>query len=259
MQQGKSYEDLVSEALAAPFSGWDFSFVEGRIGGDDIPWSYEDLARAEISESTRLLDLDTGGGETLAGILTPMLETERRPAHVVATESWLPNIPIARQRLEPQGIAVRQSSPGEALPADDAEFDLVLNRHGGCSAGELHRVLAPGGVYLTQGVGHHNDVEFNTALGGPSPGYSEFATLEYAIDTLRDHGFEIADADEAFIEVGFRDIGAVVFHLSAVSWQVPGFDVETYDRQLRDLDARIRRDGPFVVRNHRTMLKAIRR
>ncbi|WP_020578559.1 class I SAM-dependent methyltransferase [Actinopolymorpha alba] len=259
MREGQSYEDLVSEALAAPFTGWDFSFVEDRLRGGDLPWCYDDMASAEISESTRLLDLDTGGGETLAGVLASMLVSGRRPAHVVATESWLPNVPLARERLERLGIAVRQSTSGSPLPADDAEFDLVLNRHGGCPPTELRRVLAPGGVYLTQGVGRRNDIEFNTALGGPPPRYSETATLDHAVTTLEHHGFEIAEAEEVFVEVGFRDIGAVVFHLSAVSWQVPGFDVTTYDGPLRELDARIRREGPFVVRNHRFMVKAIRR
>jgi hypothetical protein len=59
-----------------------------------------------------------------------------------------------------------------------------------------------------------------------------------------------------FLEAGYRDIGAVVFHLSAVSWQVPGFDVATYDQALRRLDARIRAEGRFVVRDHRTLIRA---
>ena len=259
MRAGESYDELVADALAAPFRGWDFSYLEGRVQDCEIPWSYDELARAEIAPSTRLLDLDTGGGETLAGVLAPMLESGRRPAHVVATEAWLPNLPIARERLQLLGITVRQSTSGDPLPADDGEFDLVLNRHGGCAPAELRRVLASGGVYLTQGVGRRNDIELNVVLDGPPPGYSESASLDHAVATLEQHGFEIVEAEETFAEFGFRDIGAVVFHLSAVSWQIPGFDVTTYDRRLRELDARIRTEGPFVVRHHRTMVKAIRR
>jgi SAM-dependent methyltransferase len=257
MREGQSYEDLVSEALAAPFSGWDFSYLEGRVRDCEIPWSYEELASAEISESTRLLDLGTGGGETLAEVLAPILESGRRPAHVVATEAYPPNLPVARERLEPLGVTVRQDTPGSPLPADDAEFDLVLGRHSGCPPTELHRVLAPGGVYLTQGVGRRNDVELNAALGAAPPEYG--GTLDRAVSTLERHDFEIAEAEEVFAEFGFCDIGAVVFHLSAVSWQIPGFDVTTYDGPLRELDARIRTEGPFVVHHHRYMVKAIRR
>ena len=259
MREALSYEDLVSEALAAPFSGWDFSYLNGRVRDCEIPWSYEDLAGAEISESTRLLDLDTGGGETLARVLAMSPEDARRPAHIVATESWPPNVPIARERLEPLGVNVRQSSSGEPLPADDAEFTLVLNRHGDCDPAELCRVLPPGGVYLTQSVGRRNDIELNTALGGPPPTYPDSATLDHAVAALERHGFEVVQAQEAFIEFAFCDIGAIVFHLSAVSWQLPGFDVTTYDRPLRELDARIREEGPFVVLHHRFMVKATRR
>lgn len=258
MREGRIYDDLVSEAVAAPFSGWDFSFLEGRVRDCEIPWSYEDLARSEVSRATRLLDLDTGGGETLIEVLAPMLEAGVRPTHIVATESWEPNVPIARQRLEPIGIAVRDAG-GESLPADDAEFDLVLNRHGGGDPVELRRVLAPGGVYLSQGVGRRNDVELNTALGGPPPGYSESATLGHIVVALEGQGFEITRAEETFAEFGFCDIGAVVFHLRAVSWQIPGFSIEAYDRPLRKLDARIRDEGSFVVRHHRTLVRAARR
>ncbi len=217
------------------------------------------MARAEISRSKRLLDLDTGGGEVLTEVLAPMLKSGRCPAHIVATESWQPNVPIARRRLESLGISIRQSPSAERLPADDLGFDLVLNRHGGWHPAELRRVLVPGGTYLSQGVGPTNDVELNTALGASPPQYSESATLDHICAALEIHGFEIDRAEEAFVEFRFCDIGAVVFHLRAVSWQIPGFTLTAYDRPLRELDAQIRDEGPFVVRRHRTVVKTIRR
>lgn len=48
------------------------------------------------------------------------------------------------------------------------------------------------------------------------------------------------DADgthEDFPVTRYRDIGAVVYELRAVSWQVPGFDVAMFDKQLREIDA----------------------
>ncbi|MBM7788266.1 class I SAM-dependent methyltransferase [Tenggerimyces flavus] len=248
----RSYDDLVSEALAADFRGWDFGFLAGRIEGGEA-WNYDDLASAEITDSTRLLDIGTGGGETLEGILAG-----RRPAHVVATEGWAPNVPVARERLEPFGIEVRQSVEGEPLPAADGEFDLVLARHAGASAAELSRVLQPGGVFLTQGVGRDNDLEFNEVLDGPPPTHANDPSFADSVAGLKQAGFAIDRAEETFNETGYLDIGAIVFHLMAVSWQVPGFDVTTYDQALRTLDARIRVEGRFVVRNHRTLIRARR-
>src|SRR3990170_4955484 len=102
MRQQDTYEDLVAAALEAPFSGWNFDYLQGRVRDCTLPWSYEDLARGEISTSSRILDLNTGGGETLLDVLQ-----SRRPALVVATESWPPNVPVAREHLRPRGISVR--------------------------------------------------------------------------------------------------------------------------------------------------------
>lgn len=59
-----------------------------------LPWSYEDLARTEIANATKVLDLNTGGGELLATLLRGV-----RSAVLVATESWPPNVPVARRLL----------------------------------------------------------------------------------------------------------------------------------------------------------------
>lgn len=249
----QSFEELVELALAAPFGGWNFDYLSGRVQECELPWSYEEMARSECSDSTRLLDLNTGGGETLIDVLQT-----RRVAHAVATESWEPNLPIARENLRRQSVEVRAHRPGQPLPAEDGEFDLVLNRHGACDPGELRRVMDAGAVYLTQGVGRFNDLELNAALAGPAPRYSDKSTLDHEVADLRRHGFEIVQSGEAFAEYGFRDIGAVVYHLKAVSWQVPGFNVETYEDALRQLDAEIRRAGLFTVRHHRYFMKAVR-
>ena len=155
------YEQLVSEALAAPFTGWDFGWLRDRTSGDQLSWDYSDLARAALAGATAVLDIDTGGGELLAG-LAPL------PAHTVATEAWEPNLPVARERLGPLGVEVR-AGRGDRLVAADGEFDLVLNRHGSFTPAELWRVLVPGGVFLTQQPGSRNDQEFYTVLGTQPP------------------------------------------------------------------------------------------
>ena len=253
MRRDETYEDLLAAALEAPFSGWNFDYLDGRVRECVLPWSYEDLARTEIGPSSRILDLNTGGGETLLDVLQ-----SRRPAHVVATESWPPNISVAREHLEPRGVALRPHRRTDPVPAEDGEFNLVLNRHGACDLAELRRVLTVGGTYLTQAVGRLNDSELNVALDGPELDARDTAMLELEEADLIRNGFEITDSGEAFVEYGFLDIGAVVFHLKAVPWQVPGFDVTTYEPALRRLDAHIRETGEFVVRHHRYFIRAVR-
>lgn len=243
----RTYDELVAEAIAAPFEGWNFSWLKGRIEQPGPNWSYEDRARAALAAATSALDVGTGGGELLAS-LQPL------PAHTVATEAYEPNIDLARRRLEPLGVEVR-TGMASALPAGDGEFDLIVNRHSGIHAGEFRRVLRSGGSVLVQAVGAGNDAELNAALGAPPPAFGG-GDLETSVAALASVGFEIVDSLTERPEYGFYDVGAVIYHLRAVSWQIPDFDVYKYDQQLRALDARIRSEGRFVAHDHRYLIEA---
>lgn len=246
MSLPRSYEALVAEASAAAFSGWDFGWLQGRAEGGDPSWDYIDRARQLIGQAHRLLDIDTGGGERLAA-LGPL------PARTVATESWQPNVAVARERLGPLGVEVRYDD-GDRLPVDDATFDLVINRHGKLDADEVRRALIVGGVLLTQQVGSRNARELNDVLGAAHD--PDLWSLTVAVADLERAGFEVLDAREEFPEQVFADIGAVVYQLRAVPWQVPGFDPQHYDDRLRALDARIRAEGRLVVQDHRFLIEA---
>jgi SAM-dependent methyltransferase len=88
------------------------------------------------------LDLDTGGGEVLAGLPT-------LPARMAATESWPPNLARARELLEPRGVEVRELGPDGTLPFPDGSFELVTSRHPVRPHWpEIARVLVDGGGYL---------------------------------------------------------------------------------------------------------------
>ncbi len=244
-----SYDELVAQALSAPFVGWDFSWLRSRTRSGTLSWSYADLARAAIADSRlRVLDIDTGGGELLGG-LAPL------PRHTVATEAWPPNVPVARRRLEPLGVEVRQPG-GDRLPVADGEFDLVLNRHGALDLDEIWRALAPGGLLLTQQVGSRNDLELHEVLGEPPAEHAGFGTCTQALDALTARGFRVLDSREEMPEYEFYDVGAVVFQLRAVSWTVPHVEVERYDRQLRALHDRIRTCGSFLTHDHRYVIRA---
>ena len=243
----RTFDELVADALSARVAGWDFSWLVGRVECDELPWDYVSLAHAALRTAARVLDIDTGGGELLAS-LAPL------PA-AIATEAYPPNVPIATARLAPLGVEVRAGS-ASALPVGDGEVTLVLNRHGLLDPGETVRVLAPAGVLLTQQVGCRNDLAFNDALGVPPPVDPGAHTLDSAVAALERVGMVIDEAREHFTVARYRDVGAVVFQLRAVPWQVPGFDVETSDERLRTLDAHIRRTGSFDVTNHRILVRA---
>lgn len=72
------------------------------------------------------------------------------------------------------------------------------------------------------------------------------------------HDFDrlVAEA-EAQAFSGFYDIGALVYYLKVVEWQVPGFSVEQYDAQLRRIHEHIQQVGSFTVNAHRFFIDAM--
>ncbi|GAB2879816.1 class I SAM-dependent methyltransferase [Streptomyces mayteni] len=245
------YEELVAAATAAPVTGWDFAWASGRAVGSDPSWSYPELARARVAAAERLLDVDTGGGELLAS-LAPL------PRHTWATETWAPNVAVARERLGPLGVTVLPTDATAELPLPDASVDVVLNRHGRLAAGEVARVLRPGGELLTQQVGSDDCAELNEALGAPPahpPGSWDLRTAGAALTAA---GLELTGTREEQPVLAFLDIGAVVHHLRMVAWQIPDFTPERYDAALRRLHRRIRAEGRFAVRAHRFLISGRR-
>jgi hypothetical protein len=240
---------LIGEAWHAHRSGWDFSWLDGRTESTPLPWDYRERAQTLVRKAIRILDVDTGGGEFLAS-LAPL------PHDAVAVESWPPNLPVALGRLGPLSARVIKDIEEDlvAMPI----FDLVLSRHGRLPAAAISLRTHPGATLLTQQVGSRNQLELNEALGAPAPGPAEPWTLAVAVGRLEAAGFEIVDAREEMLPFRFLDIGAVVYQLAAVPWQIPGFEPAGYAEPLRRLDERISADGSFTVHDHRFLIEARR-
>ncbi|WP_265522411.1 ubiquinone biosynthesis protein [Oerskovia flava] len=214
-----SFEAHVEWARAEPVEGFDLSPVAGRCTEDPLPWDYLALAR-ELVHSGRgpVLDMGTGGGEVFAS-LAPL------PPGSGATEGWAPNLPVARRRLEPLGVDVRQVErvgPEELpLPFLDGRFAVVLDRHEEFDPGEVYRVLESGGIFCTQQVDTRDGIRVNTALGAQLPWGPDDVTLEGAVDVLTDAGFVVDVAREHLGLRHFTDLGALLWYLKIIAWQVP--------------------------------------
>jgi SAM-dependent methyltransferase len=241
-------DDRVRAALDEPFEGWDFGVFAGRYEESAPPWDYRELVRRLLGGTTSLLDMGTGGGELLA-------EFAPLPERTVATEGFPPNVPVARERLEPLGVEVVEVEEGGALPLHDRAFDLVVNRHEEFEAAEVRRVLRPGGTFITQQVGGRDLRELNETLGAPPNSYLDW-DLSGAVDEIAAAGLRVVRADEAHPAARFHDIGAVVLFLRIAPWQVPDFSADRYRDALRELDRRIRLDGELEVTCHRFLVIA---
>src|SRR5438034_10775741 len=108
MMDDPEFDRLLAEAVAAPFSGWDFSWLEGRrVEEEDTQttWDYDERPRKRIQAAAFLLDLGTGGGARLSQ-LGPF------PPLAVATEAYGPNVPVATRPLQPLRGQVVPTQPG---------------------------------------------------------------------------------------------------------------------------------------------------
>jgi len=258
-----TFDTLIDQAQWETFSGWDFSPIAGRMHESAVEWDFGALVRRPLDAVNAVLDLGTGGGEFLSS-LAPL------PTRTVATEAYVPNVAVARQRLAPLGVTVVQvpgapdniaMAPGEGvnmLPFSDAAFPLVINRHESYYPSEVFRTLEAGGSFLTQQVGGTHNQQVNRLLGAP-PGYDQRWDLAFAASQLEAAGFLIEDHKEAFPRTVFTDIGALVYYLKAVPWQIPEFSVELYRDRLHAIHQRIQSDGPLRIPGHFFYLATVKR
>jgi SAM-dependent methyltransferase len=233
------FDELVTEALTVPFSGWDFSWLDRRSWTEPLPWDYSARVAALAHRARAMLDMGTGGGEGLAGLAN-------RAPRTVATEAWAPNVPVAGRRLLPLGIPVIHNeaaadnmdqdgaSDGGRLPFCDGSLDLICNRHESFLAAEVSRVLAPGGIFVTQQVDCHDSDDLARMLGIEMPQEPEswFGLAERQVTGA---GLAIEEAARAEQRVRFADIAAVVYYLKAVSWSIPGYSLGKHRDRLRAL------------------------
>jgi SAM-dependent methyltransferase len=245
-----TFDELIAEAASAPIDGWDFAWLDGRATEDRPPWHYSDLVAGRAGSVATMLDLQSGGGEMLAGL-------PRWPPFLVAAEGYPPNIPVAARRLRGRGghvVVAHHDRP--ALPFTADSFELVTSRHPIATWwDEIARVLRLGGTYLSQQVGPQSVGELTTFMMGPQAA-SSARRPEVARQRAERAGLTVVDLRHERLRTVFYDIGAVVYFLRLVIWIVPDFTVEAYRARLLDLHEEIRSHGPFVAHASRFLIQA---
>jgi len=157
------------------------------------------------------------------------------PEFTYATESYLPNIDIAKNRLHPLGINVIETLEDCNLPFLDQTFDLIINRH------EYYNPKEVSALELENWFdAHHKET-------------GEWSLNKACLDLLSS-GFVIERKEEMITKTRFYDLGAVLYYLKAVPWQIEDFALKKYLPRIIDLHNRIEVDGFFDVSCHRLLL-----
>ena len=163
---------------------------------------------------------------------------------------------VCRETLLPLGIDFRPADGKGKLPFADSSFDMVINRHGDKNPGEIYRVLKPGGMFISQQVGADNDRELVELLCGdvPRPFPGQYA--DKAAASFRNVGFSILRQEECFCPMRFYDMGAIVWFARIISWEFPGFAVDSHLENLMKAQRLLEENGRIECNTHRFLLVA---
>ena len=251
-------DELLAEAEARPFTGWDFSWLGDRMT-IRREREYSAMAVDVVRTATSMLDMGTGGGEFL-------LSLDMRLPRTFATEAWPPNVALAGANLRAIGVPVVQDEgaadnvlqglqdPRGRLPFRDGAFEAVINRHEAFYAPEVARILEPGGVFLTQQVDNGNLDDSYALLGVdvvPQPSW-----IEIAVTQVERAGFTVVAAERFLESHVFADAGAFAWYLKAITpldGDYPDFTIAEHRATLATLPT------PIVTTERRWYLKANRR
>lgn len=250
MNKKELYDTWKHEEEIAHIHGWDFSHIEDRYDEqDDLPWDYESIIREYLKDDMKIMDFDTGGAEFLLSLGHPYENT-------AATEGYPPNVELCKETLEPLGVDFRACDDCRNIPFADESFDMMINRHGDFNAKEIHRLLKPNGIFVTQQVGAKNDrdlVEFvMPEVEEPFP----HLMLDIQRAEFEKEGFTILRTEEVYRPISFYDVGAFVWFAHIIEWEFPGFSVDKCLEKLYEMQEIIDRDGKFSGTIHRYLIVA---
>lgn len=229
------------------FSGWDFSYLDGRWEVKQTPWDYASVIQAYLKPTDALLDMGTGGGEFLLTLKHPYLQT-------AATEGWLPNFTLLQEELVPLGIKVEFVEEDDQLAFSDETFDLIINRHESFDIKEVKRVLKPGGIFITQQVATGNNQRLIQLMAPNMTSSYPHVNLSEMSQSLTAHGFELLLAEEASLPFYFLDVGAFVYYAKVIPWEFPDFSVEKNMDELWQLYEELEMTGKIASREERFIL-----
>lgn len=237
------------EEAVAHIHGWDFSHIHGRYEEEE-PWDFREIIQKYRTDSMKLLDMETGGGEFLLSLHHPNQNT-------AAIEAYPPNVKLCKEVLLPLEIDFKEAEGAGQLPFADESFDMVTNRHGDYNAAELRRVLKPNGLFLTQQVGAENDRELVQLL---LPHITELPFPKQYLAVMKaellEQGFEVLESREIFRPIRFYDVGALVWFARIIEWEFPGFSVERCLEQLYKAQEILDQHGVIEGSIHRFYLAA---
>ena len=249
MNKEQLLQYLLEEESKA-FSGWDFSYLDGRWDDEELPWDYKIIVKRYLKPELNLLDMGTGGGEFLLTLNHPYNNTS-------VTEGYKPNYEICVNKLKPLGIKVYNYVGDEKLSLiSDNTYDIIINRHESYNEQEIYRILKPNGIFITQQVGAFNNKELSHFFDENHVDQFPELTLERSIKRLKNNDFNILFSDEYFPILKFYDLGAIAYFAKIIKWEFINFNVKDNIDKYLILQEELKKVGYIPSKEHRFIIVA---
>ncbi len=97
-----------------------------------------------------------------------------------------------------------------------------------------------------------------TRLTFPSLASDSNWQLDFAVNQLQEAGWHILEQREDHPIMRFYGVGAIVYYLKAIPWQIPDFTIEKYFQHLIAIHNFIEKQGYLDMHMHRFLILALK-
>ncbi|MFX3634686.1 MAG: class I SAM-dependent methyltransferase [Candidatus Pristimantibacillus sp.] len=163
-------------------NGWDFSKV--KVTAEGVKWDYYNEVIQRCKQSDRILDIGTGGGETLISI-----------AHIASLLVGIDLSSVMIEKANENLVSSNQSNlqfiqmDADHLEFPERYFNMVSCRHSPFNAVEVAKVLVKDGLFLTQQVSEFDKFNLTQAFGRGQHTDPDGALKNRYMNELNEAGF----------------------------------------------------------------------
>ncbi len=202
----KEFEYRAFYDRVGPDNGWDFSRMKYESEG--IAWDLYQEVTEQCTPHALLLDIGTGGGEAL-------LELADEALLLVGIEQSAGMMQRAAANLaasDKRNVRILQMDARE-MQFPDGFFNIISCRHAPFSTSETARVLAPGGIFLTQQVSEGDKWNLVEAFGREQERQPDGTLLNRYQEELHAEGFQHIHCEEYDAVEYYRTVEDLIFLL----------------------------------------------
>lgn len=206
-------------------NGWDFSHV--KCISEGLQWNFAKEVITRSKTSDLLLDIGTGGGESIL----PIADSVLLLTGIDRSEQMIRTAIENANRSGKSNVRFLQMD-AEKLDFPREFFDMITCRHSNFSAKEAAKVLVKGGIFITQQVSEDDKLNLKEAFGrGQAWGTTAGKLREQYLTELKEAGFTDIQSFDFDVTEYYQTVEDLVFLLTHTPI-IPSFGENEHDYRI---------------------------